>query len=103
MVKALHGAGIEVILDVVYNHTAEGAPPRAAATIGTPSPRCRARRVCTLALLLQRLLQTLLRTSARAARPPPTRPQPTTATPTRSLSAASTRARTTSRTLRAIC
>ncbi|MBA3476365.1 MAG: glycogen debranching protein GlgX [Actinobacteria bacterium] len=24
MVKALHGAGIEVILDVVYNHTAEG-------------------------------------------------------------------------------
>ena len=26
MVKALHRAGIEVILDVVYNHTAEGAP-----------------------------------------------------------------------------
>jgi isoamylase len=26
MVKALHGAGIEVILDVVYNHTAEGSP-----------------------------------------------------------------------------
>ena len=25
MVKALHGAGIEVILDVVFNHTAEGA------------------------------------------------------------------------------
>lgn len=25
MVKALHAAGIEVILDVVYNHTAEGA------------------------------------------------------------------------------
>ena len=24
MVKALHDAGIEVILDVVYNHTAEG-------------------------------------------------------------------------------
>ncbi len=24
MIKALHGAGIEVILDVVYNHTAEG-------------------------------------------------------------------------------
>jgi glycogen operon protein len=24
MVKALHRAGIEVILDVVYNHTAEG-------------------------------------------------------------------------------
>ena len=26
MVKALHGAGIEVILDVVYNHTAEAGP-----------------------------------------------------------------------------
>jgi glycogen operon protein len=26
MVRALHKAGIEVILDVVYNHTAEGAP-----------------------------------------------------------------------------
>jgi glycogen operon protein len=24
MVKALHAAGIEVIMDVVYNHTAEG-------------------------------------------------------------------------------
>ena len=24
MVKAMHQAGIEVILDVVYNHTAEG-------------------------------------------------------------------------------
>src|SRR5262249_12677187 len=24
MVRALHGAGLEVILDVVYNHTAEG-------------------------------------------------------------------------------
>jgi glycogen debranching enzyme GlgX len=26
MVKALHAAGLEVILDVVYNHTAEGSP-----------------------------------------------------------------------------
>ena len=26
MVKALHRAGIEVILDVVFNHTAEGTP-----------------------------------------------------------------------------
>src|SRR5690606_10386828 len=26
MVKALHDAGLEVILDVVYNHTAEGGP-----------------------------------------------------------------------------
>ena len=24
MVKALHSAGLEVVLDVVYNHTAEG-------------------------------------------------------------------------------
>jgi len=31
LVRALHGAGIEVILDVVYNHTAEGAPPAGAA------------------------------------------------------------------------
>ena len=29
MVRALHGAGIEVILDVVYNHTAEGEGGRA--------------------------------------------------------------------------
>ena len=26
MVKLLHAAGLEVILDVVYNHTAEGGP-----------------------------------------------------------------------------
>ena len=26
MVKDFHAAGIEVILDVVYNHTAEGGP-----------------------------------------------------------------------------
>lgn len=26
LVKALHAAGIEVILDVVFNHTVEGAP-----------------------------------------------------------------------------
>ena len=26
MVKTLHAAGIEVILDVVYNHTVEGVP-----------------------------------------------------------------------------
>ena len=29
MVNALHAAGIEVILDVVYNHTAEGNHARA--------------------------------------------------------------------------
>ena len=29
MVKALHRAGIEVILDVVFNHTAEGERTRA--------------------------------------------------------------------------
>jgi isoamylase len=29
MVKTLHSAGIEVILDVVYNHTAEGNHLRA--------------------------------------------------------------------------
>jgi len=30
MVKLLHAAGLEVILDVVYNHTAEGGPDRPA-------------------------------------------------------------------------
>ena len=37
MVKALHAAGIEVILDVVYNHTAEVRPAPC-------SPPARARR-----------------------------------------------------------
>ena len=49
MVKALHSAGIEVILDVVYNHTAEGnqlGPTLASAASTTPpttaSPTTRA-------------------------------------------------------------
>ena len=29
MVKAFHRAGLEVILDVVYNHTAEAGPDSA--------------------------------------------------------------------------
>ena len=33
MVKKLHRAGIEVILDVVYNHTAEGQSPRTDARV----------------------------------------------------------------------
>ena len=41
MVKALHAAGIEVILDVVYNHTAEGNHParrsRSAASTTRPT------------------------------------------------------------------
>ena len=37
MVKAFHDAGLEVILDVVYNHTAEGGAARADATL--PRPR----------------------------------------------------------------
>ena len=41
MVRALHAAGIEVILDVVYNHTAEGAPDRPDPGL----PRNRQRRV----------------------------------------------------------
>ena len=36
MVKALHRAGIEVILDVVYNHTAEGNQERADAVFPRP-------------------------------------------------------------------
>ena len=40
MVKALHRAGIEVILDVVYNHTAEGDQParRSAFAASTTAP-----------------------------------------------------------------
>ena len=38
MVKALHRAGIEVILDVVYNHTAEGGTTgRRSAIAGWPT------------------------------------------------------------------
>ena len=37
MVQALHAAGIEVILDVVYNHTAEGGPRRADAVASAAS------------------------------------------------------------------
>ena len=36
MVKALHRAGIEVILDVVFNHTAEGDDTRANALLPRP-------------------------------------------------------------------
>ena len=37
MVRALHAAGIEVILDVVYNHTAEGDAERADAVASAAS------------------------------------------------------------------
>ena len=36
MVQQLHKAGIEVILDVVYNHTAEGDLPTPAASTSKP-------------------------------------------------------------------
>ena len=41
MVRALHAAGIEVILDVVYNHTAEGNQPGpdAVASRASTTPR----------------------------------------------------------------
>ena len=40
MVKTLHSAGIEVILDVVYNHTAEGNQlgPDAVASAASTTP-----------------------------------------------------------------
>ena len=41
MVKNFHAAGIEVILDVVYNHTAEGGPDGAVVLL----PRARRRRL----------------------------------------------------------
>ena len=46
MVKALHAAGLEVILDVVYNHTAEGgaARPDAVASAGSTTRLLQARR-----------------------------------------------------------
>lgn len=37
LVRALHGAGIEVILDVVYNHTVEGARARQPGTASITS------------------------------------------------------------------
>jgi isoamylase len=68
IVKGLHAAGLEVILDVVFNHSAEGnehgptlcfrgldnkAPPRTPmcsaserASAGTCSPRCCSQRAC---------------------------------------------------------
>ena len=46
MVKRLHQAGIEVILDVVYNHTAEGNHPgrRSASAASTTSRTTASRR-----------------------------------------------------------
>ena len=43
LVKALHSAGIEVLLDLVYNHTNEGAPappPPPSAAPGQPPCAC---------------------------------------------------------------
>ena len=40
MVKALHRAGIEVILDVVFNHTAEGDHDRADAMFPRAGQPC---------------------------------------------------------------
>ena len=48
MVRALHAAGIEVILDIVFNHSAEGdaTGPRSAFADGTiPSTTCSTRRI----------------------------------------------------------
>ena len=57
MVDALHDAGIEVILDVVYNHTAEAGP------LGPT--------LCYRGLANAELLQPRPRRSARATSTPP--------------------------------
>ena len=70
MVKSLHAAGIEVILDVVYNHTAEAGAARADALL----PRARR----------PRLLQAGQPTPTRDRREPSTTPtgtSPAAATP----------------------
>ena len=60
MVAAMHVAGIEVWLDVVYNHTCEGVPPGRPTTCG--------RSTTTPTTLLPRMARTW--TTPRAATPP---------------------------------
>ena len=61
MVRALHAAGLEVILDVVFNHTAEGSESGAHAVL----PRHRQRRLLPTA---GRPLATTSTTPAAATR-----------------------------------
>ena len=64
MVKNLHAAGLEVIMDVVYNHTAESEPDRAVLLL----PRPRRRR------LLPRATATAATSTSPAAGTPCTSP-----------------------------
>ena len=61
MVKNLHNAGIEVILDVVYNHTAEGNQ------LGPPCVSRASENVTTIAWS-QRTSATTLTTQAQVTR-----------------------------------
>jgi isoamylase len=67
MVKALHAAGIEVILDVVYNHTAEGNHLGPTLSL----PRHRQRRLLPPRRGRQALLHGLHRHRQHAQRPAP--------------------------------
>ncbi len=68
MVKALHRAGIEVILDVVFNHTAEGQPDAADALLSRhrQPDLLHARARSHLVLELHRLRQHAQRESSRS-------------------------------------
>ena len=70
MVKALHRAGIEVILDVVFNHTAEGDDRRADALL----PRHRQHRPTTSSKQDRARYAELQRLRQHAQRQPPDRP-----------------------------
>ena len=69
MVRALHAAGIEVILDVVYNHTAEGDETGPDAVL----PRHRQRRLLPAARRRPAPVRRLHRLRQHAGRPAPVR------------------------------
>ena len=70
MVRSFHEAGIEVILDVVYNHTGRGQPPRPHHQL----PRHRQRRLLPAAGRRPEVLQGLHRHRQQPQRPAPAHP-----------------------------